>query len=187
MRFGVSVMPSWKTQTAIRLISLLHYENVRLMTPRLFATVALAWLLLSCSPQTSPQVSLYYYNPALDQDSSGNVQCTNAGLVPVQREASASLSGDALIEETIRMLISGTLTPDERAQGITTQFPLEGLALTGSSLEDGQLTLAFEDLNFSTSGGACRATVLWAQIEKTALQFPGVERVKVIPQELFQP
>lgn len=174
---------------AIRLISLLRYESVELMSLRLFTVwiIALTFLLVSCAPQTSPQVSLYYYDPELDLDASGNVQCTRAGLVPVQREMPGSLSGSALIEETIRMLISGVLTAEERAQGIATEFPLEGFVLSGASLEEGELTLAFEDPNFSTSGGACRAAILWAQIEETARQFGGVDHVRFVPEELFQP
>jgi len=149
--------------------------------------VALAALLISCAPQHSQQILLYYYDPELDRDASGNIQCTNAGLVPVQRKLPISLFGEALIEETIRLLIAGELTAEERGQGITTEFPIEDLVLTGATLIGGELTLSFEDPGFRTSGGACRAAILWAQIEATALQFPGVEQVRFSPEDLFQP
>jgi hypothetical protein len=130
---------------------------------------------------------MFYYDPALDQDGTGNVLCSAAGLVSVERQLPAGLAGEALIEESIRLLIAGELSAEERAQGITTEFPLEGLALTGAALEDGELTLAFEDPNFRTSGGACRVTILWAQIEETARQFAGVDHVRFVPEDLFQP
>src|SRR3990170_8370312 len=152
-----------------------------------FWLVALVVVLGSCAAPDSHPVSLYYYDPSLDQDASGNIQCSEAGLVPVQRGLPISLSEDELIEETISLLISGELTAAERAQGITTEFPLEGLVLTNATLRDGELTLSFEDPNFATSGGACRVTVLRAQVEATAKQFLDVVQVQFFPEELFQP
>jgi len=104
-------------------------------------------------------VLLYYYNPELDEDSTGNIQCSEAGLVAVMRELPASVEGEALIGGTIRLLISGELSNEERAQGVTTEFPLEGLKLTDVRLDGGVLTLTFDDPNFRTSGGACRSGV----------------------------
>lgn len=152
-----------------------------------FWLAALVLVLGSCAAPESHPVSLYFYDPSLDQDASGNIQCSEAGLVPVQRKLPISLAGDALIEETIRLLISGELTAAERSQGITTEFPLEGLGLTSATLRDGELSLSFEDPNFATSGGACRASVLRAQVEATARQFLDVVQVQFIPEELFQP
>lgn len=150
--------------------------------------VGLALALVACEPQQDTrQISLYYYDPSLDQDASGNILCSEAGLVAVQRELPVSLVGDALIEETIRQLISGELTEGERALGITTEFPLEGLVMESAALRDGELTLSFEDPNFASSGGACRVTVLRAQVEATARQFLDVVQVRFIPDELFQP
>ncbi|MFN3301828.1 MAG: hypothetical protein ACK413_02260 [Patescibacteria group bacterium] len=42
-------------------------------------------------------------------------------------------------------------------------------------------------INFSFVGGACRVGILWFQIEETAKQFPGVEKVQFLPEEIFQP
>jgi len=148
----------------------------------------LALALVACAPQQDTrQISLYYYDPSLDQDASGNILCSPAGLVAVQRELPVSLVGDVLIEETIRKLISGELTEGERALGITTEFPLEGLVMESAALRDGELTLSFKDPNFASSGGACRVTVLRAQVEATAMQFLDVVQVRFIPDELFQP
>ena len=151
-----------------------------------------ATLLLACSAGRPTQVAerqilLYYYNPDLDRDASGNVLCSRAGLVPVERSVPASLSGEALVREAIQRLISGNLIPEEQARGITTEYPLEGLQLMDVSLANGVATLSFSDPNNRTSGGACRAGVLWLQIEQTVLQFPGITQVKFLPKELFQP
>lgn len=151
-----------------------------------FVLVVLALAMVACGPQTQ-SVTLFYYDPAKDQDGSGNLLCSPAGLALVERELRADFAGEALIEETIRLLMAGDLSAAERAQGITTDFPLEDLALTTATLVDGELTLSFDDPNFRTSGGACRVAILWAQIEGTARQFVGVEQVRYTPEELFQP
>ncbi len=93
----------------------------------------------------------------------------------------------ALVRETIRQLITGNLTSEERARGVTTEYPLVGLQLMDVSLADGVATLTFSNPNNRTGGGACRAGVLWFQIEHTVLQFPGVTQVQFLPEELFQP
>lgn len=132
----------------------------------------------------SVSVSLYYYNPALDEGPAG-VECSRDGLVQVSREVEG---GEELVDNTIRLLIEGSLTEEERAAGITTEFPLEGFSLVGSELsEDGTLTLVFDDSQMRTSGGACRTGILWYQVEETALQFPEVSNVVFLPEELFQP
>lgn len=129
-------------------------------------------------------VKLFYYNPELDQDSSGNIQCSRDGLVAVPREI---LKTDTLIEDTIRLLLAGELTPTEASQGITTEYPLSGFSLSKSALKNGVLTLTFEDLENRTGGGSCRVGILWFQIEATVKQFPGVTSVRFLPEELFQP
>lgn len=129
-------------------------------------------------------VYLYYYNPDLDEDEEGNIRCSRAGLVQVSRQILVTITP---IQDTIRLLISGNLTSEEKAQGITTEYPLEGLSLTGASLENGVLTLAFDDPYNRTSGGSCRVGILWFQIEATAKQFSGVQQVRFEPEYLFQP
>ncbi len=158
------------------------------MNKRFLVLLVLGFSLIvtSCA-QAQQQISLYYYDPDLDLDANGNIQCSADGLAPVQREMAARLSGETLIEETIRLLIGGELTADERAQGITTEYPLEGVTLDEVALQDGILTLTFSDPNLLTSGGACRAGILWLQIEQTALQFDGVDEVRYEPADLFQP
>lgn len=139
---------------------------------------------ISC--KTSPKeqtVKLYYYNPELDRDATGNILCSEKGLVSVERK----IKSENLIEDTIKLLLEGKLTEEEKNKGITTEFPLEGVKLIKSELKNGVLTLWIDDPYFKTSGGACRAKILWVQIEYTAKQFSEVKEVKFFPEELFQP
>lgn len=127
-------------------------------------------------------VKLYYYNPTKDQGP-GGAQCSRKGLEAVERTVMVT---PTIIEDTINLLLGGP-TQEERNRGLTTDFPLSGLTLVDASLESGLLTLQFNDPNNRTGGGACRAGLLWLQIEETAKQFPEVERVRFLPEELFQP
>jgi putative hemolysin len=124
-------------------------------------------------------VKLYYYNSELDKD-----ECSKKGLVSVERMIPIT---QTLIQDTIKLLLSGKLTKEEQAQGISTEYPLEGLSLEETSLKNGILTLKFNDPNYKTSGGSCRVGILWSQIEATAKQFPEVKEVYYLPEEVFQP
>lgn len=129
-------------------------------------------------------INLYYYNPNLDKDNSGNIMCSRQGLVALEREIPIT---NTPIQDTIKLLISGNLTNEEKAQGITTEYPLQGLSLAAASLNSGVLTLTFDDSYNKTGGGSCRVGILWFQIETTAKQFPEVSSVRFMPEELFQP
>ncbi|MCX6761075.1 MAG: GerMN domain-containing protein [Candidatus Nealsonbacteria bacterium] len=129
-------------------------------------------------------VKLYYYNSNLDKDGTGNIICSRNGLVAVERGIPIT---NTPIQDTIKLLISGNLTSAEKAQGIDTEYPLQGLKLTAASLNGGVLTLTFDDPYNKTGGGSCRVGILWFQIEATAKQFPGVSSVRFMPEELFQP
>jgi len=119
-------------------------------------------------PAQTRTVQLYYYNPELDTDESGNIACSRNGLVPVEREIPIT---NTPIQDTITLLRAGDLSSDERARGIETEYPLEGLSLKGASLNNGVLTLEFDDPRNKTGGGSCRVGILWFQIEATAKQF----------------
>jgi len=141
------------------------------------------------SPEPNPEeegvvVKLFYYNPALDQGP-GGVQCSRQGLVAVERSLPAS---DVLITDTIDLLLKGEIKPEEKAEGVESEYPLSGFFLVSSNLDrEGNLTLTFSDPENKTGGGACRAGILWFQIEATAKQFPEVKSVRFEPEELFQP
>ena len=127
---------------------------------------------------------LYYYNAAQDVDAAGNILCSRKGLIAVERLLPKSLTP---IQDAIRELLRGNLTADERAKGITTEFPLAGVTLKGAAVKNAVLTLELTDPQHQTSGGACRATVLREQIEATAKQFPEIMEVLFKPTNLFQP
>lgn len=130
------------------------------------------------------EVTLYFYNENKDKDTTGNIFCSKQGLVGVKRTIPVT---NTPIQDTINLLLQGNPTAAEKKQGITTEYPLQGFKLTGASQKNGTLTLSFADPNNKTSGGSCRATILWTQIEATAKQFPGVTSVAFIPEILFQP
>ena len=129
-------------------------------------------------------INLYYYNSSLDKDETGNIMCSEKGIVEVKREIEKTITP---IQDSIKLLLKGELMEEERVLGISTEYPLEGFSLKGASLKDGDLTLEFNDFNNKTIGGSCRTAILWFQIRNTAMQFPEVKTVKFIPEELFQP
>lgn len=135
------------------------------------------------SPQQT-SIKLYYYNPSKDTDSSGNILCSRQGLVAVERMIPKTLTP---IQDAIRELLKGAITQQERAQGITSEYPLPGFSLKGASLNNRVLTLEFNDPQNRSGGGSCRAGILWFQIEATAKQFAEVSEVRFKPEELFQP
>ncbi|MBP7898872.1 MAG: GerMN domain-containing protein [Candidatus Gracilibacteria bacterium] len=129
-------------------------------------------------------VKLFYYNPEKDKDSTGNLLCTSKGLVAVTRTIPVTKTP---IQDTLKLLLKGEITPAEKAQGVTSEYPLPGLKLTGVSLKNGKLTLSLDDPQGKTNGGSCRAGILWAQIKGTAMQFPEVTSVGLATEFLFQP
>ncbi|MFH1858717.1 MAG: GerMN domain-containing protein [Patescibacteria group bacterium] len=129
-------------------------------------------------------IRLYYYNYELDRDEWGNTACSRNGLVVVEREISITQTP---IQDAVKLLLLGELTEEELAQGIDTEYPLEGLLLKGALLKDGILTLEFDDSKNRTVGGSCRVGILWFQIEATVKQFPEVQQVRFLPKEIFQP
>ncbi|MBI5456632.1 GerMN domain-containing protein [Candidatus Kaiserbacteria bacterium] len=138
-------------------------------------------------------IKLFYYNPGLDQGP-GGVQCSKNGLVAVERvlpettmPASPDTNQGGPLTESIKLLLRGELSQEERSQGIITEFPLEGVALQKAAIEHGVATLTFSDPQNRTGGGSCFVSILWQQIEATAKQFPTVSSVRFVPEELFQP
>jgi hypothetical protein len=129
------------------------------------------------------QVELFFYNPKNDQGP-GGAQCSRKGIVAVNRVVPKTATS---LQDSIALLLRGGLSNEEKNQGITTEFPLEGFALKSADTNDGVVTLTFDDPQHKTNGGACRAGILWFQIEATTKQFPGVTYVKFMPEDLFQP
>lgn len=135
-------------------------------------------------PSAKQVINLFYYNQIRDIEISGDISCSREAVAPVKREVVLSRTP---IQDAINLLLKGNLTEEEKNSGFATEFPLEGLRLTGADLKNSVLTLSFVDPLNKTSGGSCRVGILWSQIEKTAKQFPGVREVKFQPEWLFQP
>lgn len=130
-------------------------------------------------------VNLYYYNKAKDTDAAGQIRCSPDSVLPVERQ----ISGKQPIAETISLLLKGDIRESEKDAGFETEFPHPDFGLKGVTLNahTGQLTLSFTRVPGFTTGGSCRTGLLYAQIEKTALQFDGVREVALRPEFLFQP
>lgn len=129
-------------------------------------------------------VSLFFYNLNKDKQIDEYIPCSRDAVLPVNREINKTQTP---IQDTIRLLLAGGLTNEEKSSGFNTEFPLEEVELKGANLNNGTLTLEFNDPLSKTTGGSCRASLLWFQIEKTALQFEEVKKVEFKPDFLFQP
>ena len=130
------------------------------------------------------KIQLYYYNQKKDEEISKNILCSSDAILPVEREIPVSQTP---IQDAINLLLKGIVTQAEKDAGFTPMFPLERVSLINANLENGTLTLKFDDTLDKTGGGSCRVSLLWNQIVKTAKQFKEVQTVRFIPEELFQP
>jgi len=128
-------------------------------------------------------IKLYYYNPTRDQGP-GGAQCSSQGLVAVERVIPRTITP---IQDAVKLLLKGEISEAEKAEGIFSEFPLTGVNLQSASLDTGILTLTFNDPHNKTGGGSCRVAILRSEIEATAKQFEGVNSVRFLPEELFQP
>lgn len=140
-------------------------------------------LTTATSSDTGIQISLYYYNPDLDQGP-GGAQCSSKGLVEVSRQLPGTSTP---LKDSIKLLLRGELSDEEKAQGVTSEFPLTGVSLMSATIDNGVAMLTFSDPLSKTGGGSCRVSILRLEIEATAKQFSSVKSVKILPEELFQP
>ncbi|MEN9649511.1 MAG: hypothetical protein RL094_478 [Candidatus Parcubacteria bacterium] len=134
------------------------------------------------STQNTITVSLFY--PNKNKADQLNDVCSADSVVSLPREIPRTISP---IQDAIKFLLKGEITIVEKTAGFSTEFPLAGVQLKGANLKNGTLTLDIADPQHKTSGGSCRAGLLRAQIEKTALQFAGVQKVVFKPELVFQP
>jgi hypothetical protein len=134
---------------------------------------------------TMQTVELFYYNQKRDTDATGNIMCSEKGIVPVQRQIPTTQTP---IKDTLNLLLTGAISEEERNQGISSEFPLEGVSIQSISLQgDGMLKIDLLDPQRKTVGGSCRASILFKQIQMTAQQFSEVKGIEILNQELFQP
>jgi len=117
----------------------------------------------STTAAETQSVTLYYYNPNKDKDQQGNILCSAQGLVAVERTIPKTITP---LADSIKLLLQGNLTAQEKAQGVTTEFPLAGVSLTSAAITNGVATLTFADPQNKTVGGSCRVGVLWKQLRQ---------------------
>lgn len=128
-------------------------------------------------------ICLYYRNPIRGAKIDAYSPCGDESVFPVERRLPATLTP---VEDAIRMLIKGEITDEEKEADFDTEFPIPEATFVGATLENGVLSILFDDPKYRTSGGSCRVGSLRAQISKTALQFSWVRAVEFAGEE-FQP
>ena len=165
-------------------MSFLQGDHVRVEGTRKGERVTVEKLVYVNPNSRSIPIRLYYYNAAKDLDAKGNVKCSSQGLEYVERVLPFTKSP---LTDSIKLLLQGDISEAEKARGISSEFPLFAFRLVSAALQKGIATLTFSDPNKKTNGGACRANILWAQIEATAKQFPAVQSVQFLPMDMFQP
>ena len=140
--------------------------------------------LLRTTEKTS--VNLYYFNQAIDQKLAPEQQINVASILPIKREIPASKN---IIEDTINLLIKGSLTKEEKEEWFITEFGSNASFRLKSAIlgKDWTLTLEFTDVPWFTSGGSARMLILANSIIKTVEQFDEVKKVVISPDTLFQP
>jgi spore germination protein GerM len=130
------------------------------------------------------EINLYFYDENKDKDAEGNILCSSEGLVAVSRTILKTVTP---MQDAIKLLLKEQPTDKEKAQGLSSFFPLNGVELVGANLSNGVLALEFSDPSHQTSGGSCKVSIMRSQIEKTAMQFDEVESIILKPDEAFQP
>jgi hypothetical protein len=95
-------------------------------------------------------------------------------VYPLNRNVPATPSMARLLTEA---LIQGP-TDREKAEGFSFDFPRSG-RVQSIALRDGTLTIDFTS-DLQNVGGSCRVQAIRAAIEKTMLQLPTVERVRIL-------
>ncbi len=129
-------------------------------------------------------VNVFAYHAGVDLLLHGHTACSPDAVLPLARWVPFDAPP---LEASVRLLLDHPLPPWEAEVGYSSEFPLPGVSLEAVYVEDGVVTVVLADPEHRTSGGACRTGILRAQIEKTALQFPEVEEVRILPPEALQP
>lgn len=134
---------------------------------------------------TPTTINLYYFNELEDSTLPAEQQINTSSILPIQRTIRSS---DNLIADTIKVLLQGNLSEQEKDAWFITEFPNAQFRLLDTQLDSqGTLTLTFNEVAGFTAGWSARMLILSKSIEKTALQFPQVTRVIFQPDTLFQP
>jgi len=136
------------------------------------------------STATSTVVKLYYFNEKEDKLLPIEQQANPNSLSPIFRTIPAT---NDLIRDTISLLLQWALTDSEFKDGFSSSF-IKAVRLTDVNLgNDWLLSLTFIKAPAATIWWSAFVGILSEAITKTALQFPQVKSVTLLPEELFQP
>lgn len=138
--------------------------------------------LFSTEVEKKVKIKLYYFNHNVANKL--NNPCSSESISYIEKWIPLT---ENIIENTIRFRLLYQLSKKEIDKGFSGDFPITFL-ITNIELaaSDSVLTLDFLDLEWFSSGGSCRVSILKSQLRKTALQFPQVNSV-IFPKALFQP
>ncbi|MFW6104425.1 MAG: GerMN domain-containing protein [Candidatus Bipolaricaulota bacterium] len=146
------------------------------------------WPYLSPSPEPNigdfRAVKICVHNWKKDKEENDHVTGYREYMAPVKREVRF---GNDPMRLSIEILLEGRLTAEERNRGLSTEFPVKGFEIADLERNGEKVTIRFRDPLFRSSGGAMRAGILRGQIQKTLLQFEGVEEVEILPKTILQP
>lgn len=130
-------------------------------------------------------VSIFLYDENKDTDTNGVKQCSEKSLVSVARDIPISKTP---LQDTLSLLLTGSVRNEERASGLRSFFPLTGLYVKTVTLTElGEILITFDDPYHKSSGDACRANLLRKQLELTLKQFPEISSVIIKPDTIFRP
>ncbi|MEI7640577.1 MAG: hypothetical protein WCJ46_03585 [bacterium] len=129
-------------------------------------------------------INVFFYNKLVDKRLGTFMPCSELAVTPLQRKVKRF---DANIDSAIKLLMEGKLTEAEMRHGFTSEFPNASFKYLGHFYDKDSVVLKFEDPKDFTSGGACRASLLRYQFEKTVKQFTKTKNIKFLPDTLFQP
>lgn len=112
-----------------------------------------------------------YWQDASAIDEGGDCTSVKPSIRLIQKDTNQ-------IEEVLSGLVAGT-SAQETLSGYTTSIPKE-TELIEINQEDGTLTIEFNEALDQGIAGSCLVRSIRAQIEKTASQFDGVDKVKLV-------
>ena len=89
-------------------------------------------------------VNLYYFNELEDSQLPAEQQINTSSILPIQRTIRSSQN---LIADTVKALLQGNLSEQEKDAGFTTEFPNAQFRLLNTQLDaQGVLTLTFNEV-----------------------------------------
>lgn len=136
--------------------------------------------------ETETTANVFFYKQSEDMDEEGNALCSPEAVLPVERRVTIEVFEDDPVQTILDVLLAGPME-DEREEGFSSEFPLDGFEVRDLEVSGGIATITFSDPEKASVGGSCRVTLLRTQIEKTVRNLDGIEEVEILPETIFQP